>query len=87
MSSPERVMVHFTERDRQVCMESDLEKNFLLRKEMISACLEYNLVMKPAKNEIPFLAEIEACMVQCIVAVLSSRSIYAANYASIWHCM
>ena len=59
MKSPDRVMVDWSERDRAVVVEQDLEGNFQLCKEAIIACCERSLHPDEVK-EIPNLADFEA---------------------------
>lgn len=62
MSTETRALVGYEDRERPVLNEMDLERNFELVKEVLSACLEFTLVLNPSKDqkEIPFLAEFEA---------------------------
>ena len=59
MSTADREVVNFSERQRGVVTESDLEQNFDLLQEVACSCFE--LWLKPtAKSEIPVLADFEA---------------------------
>ena len=62
MSTESRALVDYEDRERPVLNEMDLERNFELVKEVLSACLEFTLVLNPStdQKEIPFLAEFEA---------------------------
>ena len=59
MSTPDRVLVSWTERDRAIITESDLEKNVQLCKETIMICCEKSLATTDGK-EIPYLSDFEA---------------------------
>jgi len=62
MSTPERALVAWGERQRPVVLEEDVEKNFSLLKELSMACCEKTLgqPLDDDVKEIPFLADFEA---------------------------
>lgn len=62
MSTPERALISWSERQRPIVQEEDLESNFALIKEIMIACGE-KLLEQPFDDnakEIPNLADFEA---------------------------
>ena len=62
MSTADRVIVTWVDRERPIISEQDLESNFILCKETIIACLEKSLGCSLTEDikEIPNLADFEA---------------------------
>jgi len=64
MKSPDRVLVTWSDRDRPVVLEADLEINFQLCKEAIMTCCETAFGIDG--KEIPNLADFEAGSISLI---------------------
>ena len=62
MSTDDRVIVTWVDRERPTIMEQDLESNFVLCKEIIIACLEKSLgcYLTDDIKEVPNLSDFEA---------------------------
>lgn len=73
MKSPDRVLVTWSDRDRPVVLEADLEINFQLCKEAIMTCCETAFGIDG--KEIPNLADFEAALL-----LLSLRSNFHTEY-------
>ena len=71
MSTPERALVAWGQRARPIAVEEDLEKNFVLLKDLIMACCEKTLQhpIDDDAKEIPHLADFEAGLCAKIILI------------------
>ena len=61
MQTDSRALVELSERERPIVLESDLELNFPLCKEVCIACMEKSLELPSTDmKEIPYLSDFEA---------------------------
>lgn len=77
MKDESRALISWPERERPIVLETDLEQNFQICKEMIIACMEKSLEygLDDDVKEVPNLAEFEAgfCMFGILPRLLVNK--------------